>query len=357
MKMPFLHRWRGRKSSDSTATPKALILMYHRVAEPATDPWSLSVAPRHFEEHLQVLRRLAQPVKIGDLARSLDRGLKGRLAAITFDDGYSDNFYCAKPLLEQYDVPASIFFATGFLGSDREFWWDELDRIFLQPGRLPATLQFDLREGAQVRELGDAAEYAPAEFKRRRAWKADEPPPTARQDVYRSVWQTLQRIPAVEQDAALDQMRAWSSIAPQCRQGNRPMTYYETAAMGKCELIEAGAHSVTHPVLSLFPASSQQVEIETSKRRVEEIVGHPVQSFAFPYGDHNADTVAILKAHGFTNACSTAPASVQNGADPFACLACTSQTGLETSSSGASRSGSTNEQPSRAPECAPGTRY
>ena len=51
---------------------------------------------------------------------------------VTFDDGYADNLWNAKPLLERYDVPAAVFVTTGYAGQDREFWWDELETLLLE---------------------------------------------------------------------------------------------------------------------------------------------------------------------------------------------------------------------------------
>lgn len=142
--------------STSAFDRKALILMYHRVAEAASDPWSLCVAPERFAGHLQVLRTLARPVKLGDLTRLLINGHAPEPSSVTvtFDDGYNDNLCCAKPLLERYDVPATIFLTTGYLGSDREYWWDELERLFLQPGSLPSTLQSAVEWNGQSLGVG-----------------------------------------------------------------------------------------------------------------------------------------------------------------------------------------------------------
>ena len=114
-----------------------LTLGYHRIAQVARDPYSTCVAPQHFEQHLAVLRQRACPISLGELVSGLERGkLPRRAVVLTFDDGYAETLSQAKPLLKHYQVPATVFVTTGYLG--REFWWDELDRIVWSPAVLPA---------------------------------------------------------------------------------------------------------------------------------------------------------------------------------------------------------------------------
>jgi peptidoglycan/xylan/chitin deacetylase (PgdA/CDA1 family) len=67
---------------------KPIILLYHRIADLAVDPWQLAVAPDHFEEQLAVLCKIREPLAMTEF---LDRLEEGRLPAnavcITFDDG------------------------------------------------------------------------------------------------------------------------------------------------------------------------------------------------------------------------------------------------------------------------------
>ena len=79
--------------------PEALILLYHRVTELDSDPWSLSVTPRHFAEHIEVLRRHCHPLTLQQLVQALGDGdVSKRSVAVTFDDGYADVLYRAVPL-------------------------------------------------------------------------------------------------------------------------------------------------------------------------------------------------------------------------------------------------------------------
>jgi peptidoglycan/xylan/chitin deacetylase (PgdA/CDA1 family) len=143
-----------------------VILLYHRVTELTTDPQLLAVTPQHFAEQLDVLRRLAVPVKLADLVTGTAAARDA--IAVTFDDGYADNLLEAVPRLRQFDTPATVYVATGTLDTRREFFWDELERIFLQPGVLPTELTIESTRF----ELGADAEYSPYVSERHRNWDA-----------------------------------------------------------------------------------------------------------------------------------------------------------------------------------------
>src|SRR4051794_10348662 len=85
---------------------EAIILMYHRIARPETDLWELAISPENFETQLKILKRTNLVVPISEIAKSLkEKKATRKRVAITFDDGYMDNFYTAKPLLEYYSIP------------------------------------------------------------------------------------------------------------------------------------------------------------------------------------------------------------------------------------------------------------
>src|SRR5204863_340481 len=86
-----------------------LILIYHRVAAVPVDPWGLAVSPKHFAEHLDVLRRTRHPMPLATfVSRIAERTLPRNAVAITFDDGYADNLLAAKPGLDAADGLVAI---------------------------------------------------------------------------------------------------------------------------------------------------------------------------------------------------------------------------------------------------------
>ena len=85
-------------------------------------------------------------------------------------------------------------------------------------------------------------------------------------------------------------------------------------------LIDIGAHTCTHPMLSRLPLHEQRQEISRSKELLEEIVGNPVEAFSYPFGtrlDYNAETVECVRRSGFHLACSNFEGHVRSSTDPY----------------------------------------
>jgi peptidoglycan/xylan/chitin deacetylase (PgdA/CDA1 family) len=101
-------------------------------------------------------------------------------------------------------------------------------------------------------------------------------------------------------------------------EGARPMMSWsqlrESAALG----IECGAHSHSHVDLDILPMDEAQVEIEHSRMLLEDGIGRPVDSFAYPYGKHGRQLREQLRAAGFTSACAVGDALAVADADGLA---------------------------------------
>ena len=293
--------------------PGALILMYHRVAETDSDPWSLSVTPQHFAEQLAVLREYGNPLHLQELTTKIsDRQSVNRSIVVTFDDGYADNLHHAKSLLEKYDIPATVFVTTGGINQQNEFWWDELDRLLLQPGRLPELLQLKIDNKDYQWELGKATNYSVTEAQRDRHWCiAREEDPSPRHTLYRSLYQKLQFLPLSERSKLLHTIVIWANAEPVGRSSHRSLTPEELLALESGGLIEIGAHTVSHPFLAKLPIAEQREEIQQSKNYLEKVLSHPVTSFSYPNGSYAPETTSIVREAGFNCACCSVAERVQ----------------------------------------------
>ena len=287
-------------------TVKGLILMYHSINEWSSDPWSLSVTPSHFAEHLEVLQKYGRPMQLQQFIRKHRFGITPRnVVVVTLDDGYADNLINAKPLLEHYNIPATVFLTTGYIGSQREFWWDELDRLFLQPGKLPEVLCLKINGSSYEWKLDNGGYYSEEEYRHNRNQRAWHGELGSRHNLYYSIWQLLRSLPYDQQRKTLDEIMTWACVQPVARSTHRPLTLEEVFELAQGDLIEVGSHTVTHPFLSLHTVASQQNEIQKSKDKLEDILGRPVTSFAYPHGDYAEGATALVRQVGFACACST----------------------------------------------------
>jgi peptidoglycan/xylan/chitin deacetylase (PgdA/CDA1 family) len=316
--MTVLGRHMGRAVRWLRRRPKPMILMYHRVARPEVDPWALCVSPEHFAEQLEALRRRRVCLPLADFVVSLaERRLPTRAVAVTFDDGYADSLHEAAPALERYQVPATVFLATGFLGSEREFWWDELERLLLHPGRLPETLVLEIGGAERRWLLGDAAAYTTEQFARYRSWCGWDEPSAGRQLVFRQLYDLLRAPQAAEREAALDQLRVWAQTPAQARPSHRILTIAEAAELARSPTINIGAHTRMHPALPELPAAGQREEIETSKADCERLTRAPVHSFSYPFSATSKATRELVAEAGMQVACAGYGELVQGTADPL----------------------------------------
>jgi len=320
--LKFLRKKKTIRGLTKGGAGQVLILLYHRVAELQSDPQMLSVTPQHFSEHLAFLGKHTQIMRLGDVVQALQDGnLPQHGAVITFDDGYADNLYNAKPLLEIYDTPATVYVTTGVMGHKREFWWDELDRILLSPGMLPRTLRLEVNGSLCQWDLGDATYYSEKDHHRDSGWNVLEKyDPTPRQSLYHSLSKLLRPLAERERRKILDDLLSWADADSPGRRAHQILSPGEVLSLVEGGLVEIGAHTVNHPLLVSLPVPTQRAEIASSKQELEEVLGKPVTSFSYPFGgpnDYTRESVMLVKEAGFRWACSNFQGPVSLGADVF----------------------------------------
>lgn len=286
--------------TNMQAPPKAVILMYHRIVRTELDPWGMCVSPENFSEQLGSIRRVATPMSLVDFVRARESGaLPERAVVVTFDDGYIDNYEIALPILRQHQVPATLFVTTCNIGTDREFWWDRLETLLLAAGTLPDTLELQLPSGSRHWDLGGAANYSTEDLAADQGTKAWSAARGTRLGFFYDVWKTLWPLPEAVRETALDQLAAWVGFEAGQNLSRRTMTTEEIRLMGHEGLMEIGAHTVNHPPLPAHEPSVQAEQILGSRDRLQQILGFPVLTFAYPHGEYSPETIRILEEAGF----------------------------------------------------------
>ena len=279
----------------------ALILGYHRITDVDRDEDEVCVTPKHFAEQMEALSKYAHPIRLADLVQSLKVGvLPPKTVAVTLDDGYADNLYEAKPVLEKYGIPATVFVCSGYRG--REFWWDELDRLVKASKSDVGALR--LKVGEKSFRWDQAQASVEASFDVRRKFR-------------HALYHFLLMFDVDEQNQSMDAIRKWSGVLASDSSSPRSMSPAELLRLSDSGLIEIGAHTRFHPMLPRLSLERQREEIVSSKQELEELLGRKVDGFAYPNGRATAEAKQIVSAAGFSYACTSLHDMVRPASDMY----------------------------------------
>jgi peptidoglycan/xylan/chitin deacetylase (PgdA/CDA1 family) len=261
--------------------PGFLILTYHRVND-EMDPFSAAVPTQVFEQHMAYIARAHLVLTVEELVERMGGGRLPRNAlAITFDDGYRDTLTHAAPILARYRLPATVFLATGFIGTTEIPWFHRLGMAF----KRTQTASCDTPWGETVNLA------APAERVRamaRTLGYLKQLPDEARQ---RELDALLDTFDVTEQPDDKNLMLSWDDV-------------HALIGLG----FSIGAHTVSHPILSRVSAERAKMEIQTSRAMIEAACGRLPRAFAYPNGrpeDYSDSVKQLVRETGFTCAVTT----------------------------------------------------
>lgn len=278
---------------------RALILMYHRVAELEGEPdlHALKVVPSNFEGHIRHLRRYYHIVSLPELSEQIARGSlrSAGQVVITFDDGNADNYLDAYPILKKDGAVATIFLPTDYVdGKAGIFWWERL-RLLLWNTRIeelklkltPPRI-YRLRPEKHLLRTYFALNEALVDMK-----------PRDRDEFLLGLEKEL----GVEL-AAAHKALTWAQVREMSDQG-----------------VLFGSHTCSHASLASLNVEELRDELERSRREIELRVGRKVDTFAYPYGhahSFNETSKTILREVGYRCACTTIHGFVDKDSDVYA---------------------------------------
>lgn len=274
-------RWPGI-SIGKRNEPSARILYYHRVNND-NDPFFPAISTALFEQEMRFLRRRHTVVSLAELLNRLAGKLTEPVVAITFDDGYRDNYHNAFPILQRYDLPATIFLTTGGMDSTDVLWFEQLAYALKRTPREFVDLEID----------------SPQRF-----WLRTQP---ERVESNGRIVNLLRALPDAERRRCLARILQELSIREDAALRGRMLTWDQVRFMKKRGM-DFGGHTVTHPFLSRMPAEQVSWEISACKRRIEEELQLPVSFFAYPNGreeDFGAWNKDLIRRTGYRAAVTT----------------------------------------------------
>jgi peptidoglycan/xylan/chitin deacetylase (PgdA/CDA1 family) len=209
--------------------------------------------------------------------------MPARAVAITFDDGYRSIHDLALPVLQEFDLPATVFVTTGHMDQKGSMWNDMILEAVRHLPEAPLDLRLIGLDCYRMDSLAERKRTARVLIERCKYM-----PLPARAD-FTDHLQKLVKVPLV-QDLMLDAEML------------RTLTRHR---------IEIGGHTVSHPILTRLDDETAAREIIENKRQLEAVIGQPLRLFAYPNGkrdnDYDARHVRMVAEAGYAAAFTTAP--------------------------------------------------
>jgi peptidoglycan/xylan/chitin deacetylase (PgdA/CDA1 family) len=257
--------------------PRLWVLMYHRILPLQDHRYSeeepgMCVSPQSFAMHLSQLRRYFTPMFLSEWIAKANAGeaLPARACAVTFDDGWRDNFEFALPLLEQFKVPATLFAVAEKIGTDFQFWPNIVARLLLQ-GALPQMAAQPIFHALQ---------------------STFPTLPPGREGVAMAI-RFLKRYSDEQLFHALDEIHWQRRTKPMPA---ALMDWSELKHMQASGWVEIGSHTCTHRRLTCELDETQlRYEIQHSQRVLQQQLGSTVNLFCFPNGDYSPEALRIVE--------------------------------------------------------------
>ena len=273
--------------------PSFQILTYHKVNDDL-DHFFGGVPVKVFARQMETLRSYWNVLPLEELVERLSQNdVPPHAVAITFDDGYQDNYANAFPVLKRYELPATIFLTTGSIEAETPLWHESVFDAFRESQVDNVVIE---AQTYGLRTLPD------------------------KQLALRAFLRAVRKCTPQDRDDLIQQLTVNLGVLDQSPLGAQKLSWGEVQSMSKGS-ITFGAHTVTHPILTRMPLAEAMEEIVASKQTIEQHLHTPVRLFAYPNGNQDDFSEPLkqgLREAGFLCAVTTLWGTNDRQTDPFA---------------------------------------
>ena len=279
-----------QRYSDIATGGNCVFLLYHRITDLNSDPQLLAVSPQNFNAQLNYLKHNCKVLSIEEVIYHIEKKIKfpKNSVALSFDDGYADNYSVALPLLESNGCQAIFYISTSTISTAKEFWWDEVERLILMSTKKEVNFNINLND------LPLAIRYENVH---------------ERKKTYEFLLPILRVAKPVERKRFISELSE-HVIDAGSRLTHRAMTFDELIKLADSSSAVIGAHTHNHASLAALNYEEQYDEIKLSKEILEKHIGKQVINFSYPFGtrkDYNQNSIQICIKLGIKMAAANYP--------------------------------------------------
>lgn len=233
-----------------------------------------------FENVISGLQTKGNPVHMNEIvsAHQEKSSLPPLSYAITFDDGFANNFHIAAPVLKRYQTPSIFYLTSGFIENNDASWTDLIEYAVDREENIQFQHEY-LKTNSPVKSVVEKISFLEQVREVVKSNASIDPYQFAR-----DIWKQ-NGIEAFDPDAELDQK----------------MTGQEVAQLATDPLFTVGGHSHTHRVMSFLSPEDLQFEVYSSIQYLKDWTGQKIDHYSYPEGlthCYSEEIITCLKEHG-----------------------------------------------------------
>ena len=280
--------------------------MYHRVFEPDDtnqlfEP-GMYVTPKTFESHIVFLKNYFSISNLKNFIYQYKEDLtlpSPPRCVITFDDGWHDFYKNVYPLLKRYQIPATMFLPTNFIGSENWFWTDRLAHLVSKCGE---TTLLD----AMKRDIRDPLTRQLSRIQGSPHARLDKAIQILKSCTKETIEKTLSELSA-----------AWG--IKQKPPGRAFLSWEEVEELSRSGFVEFGSHAASHQMLPALDDETVRQELDSSKGELisRKVADPDFIPFCYPNGSMDERIVKMVREAGYGAAVTTRSGWNLHRADPF----------------------------------------
>ena len=266
---------------------KLAIFLYHGINDtPTSGIENFSGKHLHvlkFRQQMILAKKIGTPLSMDAVVEHVRyrKPFPKNAFAVTFDDGFENNFSVAAPILDELKIPATFYFSTGFVGTEKMFWVDEIEDCINRakvPNILLSLPHLNLPTPMPIRTNEEKIH------------------------AITTIKVVCKESAVAVKNQILRALRSATKITPEVGEvaNYKKISWQQVRELDQSRLYHVGGHSHWHDILSRLPFGEMERDITLCRKHLETTLGRKMVHFSYPEGrsiDYNRAVISHLREH------------------------------------------------------------
>ena len=262
-----------------------VILLYHGVTQ-GSNKGVANFSGKHidircFEDQISLIQKKYTLLSMDDVVEIYTSGepWPKNAVAVTFDDGFQNNYLNAAPILDKYNCPSTFYVCAGMINTDLMFWVDIIEDCLNRTKRKAVRIHLDEDVLLDVRDDDKKIQAID------------------------TIKKYCKKAATSVKDRILDELVEETDVSPSADASSdyKMMSWKQLKAINNDDLFTVGGHTLYHDIMAAQPVDLMEKDLDTTLSLLEYNLGTPIAHFSYPEGqahNYSQEVISALRNKG-----------------------------------------------------------